>query len=126
MHDVIKKCKFKNSGLVLYAPPAIAEAFVKQQFKTSYEPNTQSANTLIFVKNRESLLNSLKNDLANVERDSILWLAYPKGTSKIATDINRDSIRATAETFGLSTVSAISIDDTWSALRFRPTDRVGT
>ena len=55
----------------------------------------------------------------------VLWFAYPKLTSKIKTDIHRDIIRFTAEEFGLTTVAAISINDTWSALRFRPIDRVG-
>ena len=49
----------------------------------------------------------------------------PKGTSKIKTDINRDTIRVTGEEFNITTVTAISIDDTWSALRFRPIDKVG-
>ena len=34
-------------------------------------------------------------------------------------------MRAAAPAFGLTTVAAISINDTWSALRFRPTDKVG-
>jgi hypothetical protein len=31
----------------------------------------------------------------------------------------------TVEEFGITTVSAISIDETWSALRFRPINQVG-
>ena len=67
----------------------------------------------------------LKNKSKNIETESVLWFAYPKGTSKIKTDINRDTIRITGEEFGITTVSAISIDDTWSALRFRPIGKVG-
>ena len=44
---------------------------------------------------------------------------------KIKTEIHRDIIRLTGEEFGITTVAAISIYDTWSALRFRPIDRVG-
>ena len=67
----------------------------------------------------------LKRGLENIEPDSVLWFAYPKGTSKIKTDINRDTIRMTGDEFGITTVTAISIDDTWSALRFRPIKKVG-
>ena len=49
----------------------------------------------------------------------ILWLSYPKKTSKIKADINRDSINTYAKTIGLQGVSIVSIDDTWSALRLK-------
>lgn len=80
----------------------------------------------MFVHNNRELLQFLKTALKQIENDSVLWIAYPKGTSKLKTDINRDTIRVTAEEFGITTVAAISIDDTWSGLRFRPVDKVGT
>ena len=125
MQDIIKKFKFKDNGVVLNAPAPIEQAFVKLGFKTGFDKKTQSTNTLVFINNNDTYLNFLKNNLKNVAPDSVLWFAYPKGTSKIKTDINRDTIRITGEEFGITTVTAISIDDTWSALRFRPVDRVG-
>jgi hypothetical protein len=50
----------------------------------------------------------------------ILWVAYPKLTSKLAGDLNRDVIHRHAPQFGLDTVSQIAIDDTWSAMRLKP------
>ena len=125
MKDIIKKFKFRDNGFVLNAPAEIEKEFVKLGFKTNFDKKIKSTNTLIFVNNNTEYLNFLKKDLNNIERDSVLWLAYPKGTSKIKTDINRDTIRVTAEEFGITTVTAISIDDTWSALRFRPIEKVG-
>jgi len=80
---------------------------------------------LVFVYDRKEFVDFLGNELINIEPDSVLWFAYPKGTSKIKTDINRDILRITGEDFHITTVTAISLDDTWSALRFRPIDRVG-
>jgi len=125
MQDVIKKLKFKDSGVILNAPPAIEKAFVKLDFTTSFDKKAKSANTLVFINNNKEYLSFLKKDLKSIEPDSVLWFAYPKGTSKIKTDINRDTIRVTGEEFGITTVTAVSIDDTWSALRFRPIDKVG-
>ncbi len=51
--------------------------------------------------------------------------ANAKGTSKIKTNISLEIIPITGEEFNITTVSAISIDDTWSALRFRPIEKVG-
>jgi len=125
MQEIIKKFKFKDKGVVLKAPTEIGSEFVKLGFKTNFTGSAKSTNTLVFINNNKEYLDFLKNNLKNVEPDSVLWVAYPKGTSKIKTDINRDTIRVTGEEYGITTVTAISINDTWSALRFRPIDKVG-
>ena len=125
MQNIIKKFKFKNSGVILNAPLAIEKEFVRLGFKTGVDKKEKSTNTLVFINNNKEYLTFLKQNLKNIEPDSVLWFAYPKGTSKIKTDINRDTIRVTGEEFGITTVTAIAIDDTWSALRFRPIDKVG-
>lgn len=60
-----------------------------------------------------------------VTYDGLLWVSYPKKSSKIATDISRDVAWEVMKEFGLRPVFQISIDETWSALRFRPTEQVG-
>ena len=125
MEEVILKLKFKSIGVVINPPDLFVEAFQELGFKTAFGKDVQSQYTLVFVKNKVEFLNFLSKQLANIQYDSVLWFAYPKGTSKIKTDINRDILRLTAEGFGMTTVAAISIDATWSALRFRPIDRVG-
>lgn len=125
MTDIIKKLKFKAKGILINAPTAIEKEFVDLGFSNALSQTSPNENTLLFVKNSKELLNFLTNQLKNIVPDSVFWIAYPKGSSKIKTDINRDTIRQTAEGFGITTVTAISIDETWSALRFRPVDRVG-
>ena len=125
MQDIIHKFKFKNQGVVLNAPAEIEKELLKTGFTTSFVETVKSTNTLVFVANNKEYLDFLNNNLKNIEPDSVLWFAYPKGTSKIKTDINRDTIRVTGEKFDITTVSAISIDETWSALRFRPINKVG-
>ena len=125
MKEVIKKFKFKADGVVINAPAALEKEFVKLGFSTSLDKNMKGENTLLFVNDKKECLDFLTNQLKNIVPDSVFWIAYPKATSKIKTDINRDILRVTAEGFGITTVTAISIDDTWSALRFRPIDRVG-
>ena len=49
----------------------------------------------------------------------IIWVTYPKGTAKIKSDINRDSIREYTATVGLEAVAIFSLDDDWSALRLK-------
>ncbi len=125
MKEIIKKFKFKDNGIVINSPKALEKDFVKLGFKTSFSKKEQSENTLIFINSNKEYLDCLNNQLKNIASDSVLWFAYPKGTAKVKTDINRDTIRITGEEYGITTVTAISIDDTWSALRFRPIDKVG-
>jgi agmatine/peptidylarginine deiminase len=73
----------------------------------------------VFVVNRtelEAKLTRLKEVLAP---KGMLWVTYHKGTSKVKTDINRDTINAYAASLGLQGVAMISIDDDWSALRLK-------
>ena|SRR6185312_374431 len=125
MQEIIKKFKFRDKAIVLNAPDEIEKELVKTGFSTAFDKKAKSANTLVFINNHKELLQFLNTQLKKIEPDSVLWLAYPKGTSKIKTDINRDTIRTTGEEFGIATVTAISINDTWSALRFRPIEMVG-
>lgn len=125
MEDIIKKFKFRGNGVIINAPAAIEQEFIRLGFETVFDKKKKSTNTLVFIYDNKELLDFLKNKLLLIEPDSVLWFAYPKGTSKVKTDINRDTIRVTSEGFGITTVTAISIDDTWSGLRFRPVDKVG-
>jgi hypothetical protein len=73
----------------------------------------------VFVTNRlelEAQLSQLKDLLAP---KGMIWVTYHKGTSKVKTDINRDTINAYAGGLGLQGVAMISIDDDWSALRLK-------
>jgi hypothetical protein len=58
--------------------------------------------------------------LRAVKPDGLLWLCYPKGTSKIKTDLNRDRGWTVVRETGWEGVALVSIDETWSAMRFRP------
>jgi hypothetical protein len=46
-----------------------------------------------------------------------VWVLYPKGNKA---DINRDTLWPIVGEYGFRPITQISVDDTWSALRFRP------
>ena len=77
----------------------------------------------LFVDSRAELEANLRDAKAALAGPkSSLWVTYYKGTSKIKTDIHRDSINAYAHTLGMEGVAMISIDEDWSALRLKVTD----
>ncbi len=73
----------------------------------------------VFVFSKKEMESALKKVRASLKPAGLLWLTYPKGTSKVKTDINRDIIREYVEANGFKTVALISVDDTWSALRLK-------
>jgi hypothetical protein len=74
---------------------------------------------LLFARDRAALVKELPGCKAKLDQGGALWIAYAKGTSSKATDINRDSIHEYVTTMGLDTVSLIAIDNDWSALRLK-------
>jgi hypothetical protein len=46
-----------------------------------------------------------------------LWIAWPKRTSKVATDLTEDRIRVLALAAGVVDNKVCAIDDVWSGLR---------
>jgi hypothetical protein len=52
--------------------------------------------------------------------NALVWIAYPKKTSKSEGELSRDVIREAMRGTGWRAVSIIAIDEVWSALRFRP------
>ena len=79
----------------------------------------------LFIKTSRELDNQVPEILKALKKDGLFWISYPKGGSKVKTDLNRDILWATMGKFSMAGVSLISIDNVWSAMRFRPTDEVG-
>lgn len=53
-----------------------------------------------------------------MKKDGLLWVSWPKGSSKIQTDLNRDLIREFVLSIGLVDVKVAAIDEDWSGLKF--------
>ncbi len=73
----------------------------------------------VFVATRKELEAHLPELKPYLAPHGILWITYPKGSSKTKTDINRDNIRAYARSLGLEAVAIFAVDDDWSALRLK-------
>jgi len=80
----------------------------------------------VFVKSISELEKQAPVAIKAVKYDGLLWICYPKQSSGIKTDINRDTGWSVVQKAGLRPVTQVAIDDTWSALRFRPVERVGS
>lgn len=80
---------------------------------------------LLFVNTMTELQALLPHAAQAVKHDALLWIAYPKGSAKAGKDVNRDSLWAAVSEYRLTGVTLVSLDEIWSAMRFRPSERVG-
>jgi hypothetical protein len=109
-----------NSILVLNAPP---------NYKKSLGPLPAGAKIIDsgkafdqvhwFVKDKVQMEKELKKVLALVKDKVSCWIFYPKGRSKIQTDLTRDKGWDDLLKQDMQWISLISFDETWSAFGMR-------
>ena len=116
--SIAERLQVKNDRYlaVIGAPIEVDAAIGETQRRV--EPHSADV-VLSFVRDRVSLEAELAGALPRLKPAAIFWLAYPRLSSKLASDLNRDVIRAAVPAHGLDTVSQIAIDDDWSALRLK-------
>lgn len=75
---------------------------------------------IVFVKSIAETDQYAPDVLHNLLADGILWFCYPKKTSsKHTTDPGRDNGWEALNRSGFHAVRMISVDENWSAIRFR-------
>jgi hypothetical protein len=74
---------------------------------------------LLFARSCAELEQHLPVAQARLAPGGALWVAYRKGGVKAGSDIQRDNLRAFAQTVGLDSVAMVAIDSEWSALRLK-------
>lgn len=72
---------------------------------------------IIFVNGEAAARETLDRLREHLAAPKVLWVAYPKANRA---DINRDTLWPIVGAYGLRPVSQVAVDETWSALRFRP------
>jgi len=74
----------------------------------------------LFVKTQAELEQVIAHVRAALKPAGMLWITFPKGTSKIQTDLTRDKGWDALQAIDLKWINLISVDDTWSAFALRP------
>ena len=74
---------------------------------------------LVFVRDSADVAAHSAPFVEAARRDAIAYIAYPKA-GKLGTDLNRDVLWGMLRREGLRGVRQVSLDDVWSAMRFRP------
>ena len=74
----------------------------------------------VFLKTQAEVSKQAPRAAAALKPESLLWLSFPKGSSKIQTDLTRDKGWDALHDLDLRWVNLVSVNDTWSAFALRP------
>jgi hypothetical protein len=70
-----------------------------------------------FATERAKLAAALKTQRERLPADAVLWVSWPKKSSKVATDITEDTIRELALPLGWVDVKVCAVSEVWSGLK---------
>ncbi len=127
-NDIIKKLRLDSVGktLLVNLPDSLVPIFDGISYDTKPLKKNLGAYDYVHVfADKQSTLEELVKSVGEAGKyDGVFWASYPKGTGKIKSDIKRETVWKALELIEQEAVTQVAIDDTWSALRARPYDKV--
>ena len=126
---LFEKLQLKNEKnlLVQGLPSTIEKQFVKLSFAKNVTPLLRIRKidfALIFALNQKQLNDILSEVFPALHYDAKLWIAFPKLTSKIVSDLNRCCTWEYLRNEGFESTEEVVLDYVWSALQFKRAEPV--
>ncbi|HEX2607144.1 MAG TPA: hypothetical protein VHK91_07180 [Flavisolibacter sp.] len=121
---ILEKLQLKNEKNILIQglPSSIEKQFCKLSFAKNLTPLLRSRKidfALVFAVSENQLNGILDDIMPALKEDSKLWVAYPKVTSKITTDLNREGSWNKLIDAEYENTEQVSLDHVWHAVYFR-------
>lgn len=113
------KLKANSKAAVINAPENYVD-MLKHDTALSPTLNGKFDWIQIFVRNRTELEALAPKAARALRPESMLWISFPKATSKIQTDLTRDKGWESLQTLDLKWLTLVSVTETWSAFALRP------
>lgn len=114
--------KDEKNLLIQGLPSSIEKQFAKLSYAKNVTPLLKSRKidfALVFAVNHNQLCNILHEIFPALHGDSKLWIAYPKSTSKIASDLNRDCSWQILSDNEFESIAEVALDHVWTAMQFK-------
>ena len=110
-----------NRVLVVNPPDGYIEQLgeLPKEVRLVEEADSPADVVHVFVSTRAELAEKASSIVAAVHPGGVLWISYPKVAAG-RSDLSRETMWSALEPLGWRPVSQVAVDDTWSALRFRP------
>jgi hypothetical protein len=116
--SVAAKLLLREGGRAWVSDPARADLLGPLPDGATVAASPASADVaLLVVESAADVRAALAANATDLATAAAFWVAYPKGNRA---DVNRDSLWPLLAEHGFRPISQVALDDTWSALRFRP------
>jgi hypothetical protein len=124
---IFEKLQLKNEKTILIQglPSSIEKQFAKLSFAKNLTPLLKSRGldfALVFAVSENQLNNILSDIMPALKDDTKLWIAHPKLTSKIVTDLNRESSWQKLTHGGFECCEKVALDHVWMAVNYKKSD----
>lgn len=121
--NLLEKLQYTEQKNILIQglPSSIEKQFAKIAFAKNVTPLLRSRKidfAIVFAVNVNQLSSILRDVLPALHSDGIFWIAYPKSTSKISTDLSRACSWDCIHSQGFETFEEVALDHVWTAARF--------
>jgi hypothetical protein len=133
MTPLFKKLNYKNQPtiFILNAPDSFQSELIDMEKVAVVKTDVAKAKEIPFVLAFVTKLKEVENIASKLKQlhreDEVVWLAYPKLSSKKFTcEFNRDTGWQALGDIGFEGVRMVAIDQDWSALRFRKAENIKT
>ncbi|NQW79511.1 MAG: YdeI/OmpD-associated family protein [Chitinophagaceae bacterium] len=127
--NILEKLQLKDEKnlLIQGLPSSVEKQFAKLSYNKNLTPLLKTRKidfALIFAINQLQLNNILKEVFSALHPESKLWISYPKTTSKIVSDLNRDASWEILSKNEYEAVRQVTLDHVWTAMRFKKLDQI--
>lgn len=127
--SVLEKLQLKDEKnlLIQGIPSNVEKQFVKISFAKNVTPLLKIRKidfALVFAISHKQLNDILREIVPALHDDAKLWIAYPKVSSKIVSDLSRDCNWKCIAQLGFESVRLVTLDSIWSAMRFKKADHL--
>jgi len=72
----------------------------------------------LFVKDRKTFQKEFSRAIKSLNKSGMLWISWPKKSSKVETDLDENVIRDYGLKEGLVDVKVCAVSEVWSGLKF--------
>lgn len=107
--------------LIQGLPSSIEKQFSKLSFAKNVTPLLKTRKidfALVFVVNENQLNSILQEVMPALKEETKFWVASPKATSKIVTDLSRECSWQKLTSAGYECVEQVTLDHVWIATRY--------
>ncbi|MEO8583688.1 MAG: hypothetical protein ABI415_07815 [Flavitalea sp.] len=123
LQNLLEKLQYSEQKNILVQglPSSIEKQFAKIAFAKNVTPLLKTRRidfALVFAVNVNQLSGILRDVLPALHDEGIFWIAYPKTSSKIATDLSRSCSWDCMRNAGFETISEVALDHVWTATRY--------